>query len=420
MAGEAISGTIKNKGNIDDIVVFGPQVAHEAERLKELSFLSLLAWIACRRASGVLRIAEPDQAAFTLTVNAGQLVGVDREGAPFLEQALKELVASEDLSAARAAAAVELAAAQGKSLLQVLLEQRSCKPRALVTALRATKQTFLDALMEMAAAGYSWAEAQPGIAASDPVPTELVTYLLDHVRETVHQTYWTKLQPHLSPYMGRYPVQSELMTPEILDANMSDRETKVLENLVDGSFSLRDLFSRSLLSRNETARFFVSCSFPGIIQYRGSSIPKKGEKTLEEKLEAEIERLAKVDLFTRLDAHWSNHENRLADLYQKMKIRWGPAAKVREHSAQANDLCDAILDMMAEAYETVSDKQRRKAYRHGLLGPEKLAFGADVLFKQANLAILRHDHKEARRIIESAIDCNPRQEYTDFLRKLGR
>ncbi|MBM4388359.1 MAG: hypothetical protein FJ088_11510, partial [Deltaproteobacteria bacterium] len=83
------------------------------------------------------------------------------------------------------------------------------------------------------------------------------------------------------------------------------------------------------------------------------------------------------------------------------------------------DLHDKIMALIEEAYAVIANTQRRKEYRAELLGHAKLKFGAEFLYKQAHLNIFRGEIEKGRKLLESAIDIMPSDEYMRLLRQIG-
>lgn len=419
MAANHLKGTIVNTGELSDLGIFGPASAEDPSLLSKPSLVGLLTWFAYRRASGTLNIVEKGSSQYVLAIKDGSLISLERKGLAFIDEVLNNLVAEDVISAGDGAKAQAEASSNNRSVLQVLFESGACTPRALVESIRVTKQTMLDKLFEMPEAAFLWQEGSRAIQASDPVTIDLNLFLVKLARERSRTAYFSELEPFLGSYMGRYPLKSKKLTPAIAGVALTDKERRVVEEIGDGSITLKEVISLSLLSRNMTARLFFFCAMLGFVEFRKIPLPKGGVEALEEELQAALQRMDAEDHFTRLEIHWTSHPKKLDAAYQKMEQRYGVKNKARRQSQQAAELSDQILNLMRESLDVLTDQESRRAYRREIMDETKLTFGTDFLFKQAHLAKFRGELGKAKEIIESAIDVQPKQKFIDFHRALG-
>jgi len=418
MTANHLKGTIVNTGELSDLGIFGPASTEDPSLLKKPSLINLLTWVAYTRSSGTLSIVS-DKIQHVLAIKDGSLISLERKGLAFIEEVLNNLVAEDVISAGDGANAQAEASANNRSVLQILFESGACTPRALVESIRVTKQGLLDKLLEQPEAAFIWQEGARAIQASDPVTIDLNLFLVKLARERSRTAYFSELEPFLGSYMGRYPIKSKKLTPAISGVALTDKERRVLEEIADGSITLKEVISLSLLSRNMTARLFFFSAMLGFVEFRKIPVPKGGVGALEEELSAAFQRMDAEDHFTRLEIHWTSHPGKLTAAFDKMNDRYGPKNKVRRQSQRAAELSDQILGLMRESIEALNDQERRRAYRHEIMDETKLTFGTDFLFKQAHLAKFRGEIGKAKEIIESAIDVQPKQKFIDFRRALG-
>lgn len=418
MSERTIRGEMRNAGTLDDFTVGGPSLAEDPSRLKRVSGPSLMCYLAVTRATGTLALsgsARADDLAF----KDGNLLGIEQRGVPFLDAVLNQLLASGTIAVDAADRAQRTARETGHSLLQVLYEQGACTPRDLVDAIRTAKQGALERLMTVPAADWEFVRTDRAPRSSDPVAIDLNLFVVRYVRERTRTAYLAELEPFLAPLMGRYPVKTDRLTPAISGVAFTDKERKTLLEVADGSITLKEVFSLSLLGRNGTARLFLMAGLLGFVEYRMSPLPKGGIEVFEAELKKTLDRVQSEDHFTRLGIHWTTHPSKIEPAFRRMVERWGPGSTARRQSERSAQLVEAIFSRMAESFQVLSDRERRRAYRASLLGQAKLEFGTQFLFKQAHLARFRGEVDKAREIIESALDILPKQEFEEFRRGLG-
>lgn len=418
MSDEVVRGSCRHAGSLVDFAVTGPQVAQDPALLAQTTFPTFLAWIACRRATGQGIIRSP-AGPWDLVCHDGSLHVLERQGHPFMSEVVNRLVADGKATSAAVDSAASAASLSGRSIVQHLFEAGACSPCDLVQTMRSLKQASLDSLMAAPALFFEWQDGRrPGLRA-DPVTIELVQYLFGQIRERTQALYLADFQPYLQNYLGMYPVRSKLLTPLVATTTLSERERKSVEELIDGSASLRDTMSYSLLTKHATARVFFACTFLGLFEYRTIPVPKGGVEILEADLSKQYERIKNEDFFTRLSVHWTAHPDHLVPSFKRLEQRWGPTAQVHQQSEICSDFANRILALVTEARNVLVDPVARRAYREQLLGHDKLKFGTEFLFKQAHMAMFREDRSQARQLIEAALDILPEEKkYHAFLAQL--
>lgn len=413
-----VRGQIENTETMRDFAATGPWLAQDLSRLSRVSAPSLMCFAAFARVTGLMSIRSQD-GVHLIGLKDGAIISVEREGTIFLDEVTNHLVASGVVSPEIVAQAQAEAKAAGISVIQAFYEKGVCTPRDLVEAIRTTKQSCLERLLSVRSATFELTAMQRPPKAADPVAIDLNLFMVRYIREKTRTAYLVEFEPHLNPYMGRYPLKTDRLTPAILGVAFTEKERKTLTEVADGSITLKDVFALSLLGRVGTARLFLIAGLLGFIEYRMTPLPKGGIEVLEEELRRTLERMQADDHFTRLGIHWTTHPSKIEPAFQRMKERWGPEASVRKQSEKAAQLSEKIYALILESYEVLKQQDSRRAYRANLLGQAKLEFGTEFLYKQAHLARFRGELDKAREIIESAIDILPKKEFVDFRRGLG-
>jgi len=409
-----MKGVIKNTLTLSDFSITGPAVAANPVVANSLSSVSLFCYLAYSRFTGLLVISSGNDT-IRVGLKDGSAVLVEDIRCPTIEACLNHLVSNNIITAEAVAKAV---ASKSSSPLQSLYEQGACTPREIVEALKTVKQTLLDKVMTVREGVYELEQTVRPPPSPDPVSIDLNLYLVRHMRERTRSAYFADLEALIQPFMGRYPIKTEKLTPGIAGVAFSEKERKTLEEVADGSTTLKDVFTLSLLGKIGTARLFIMAHCLGFVEFRLSPLPKGGVEVLEEELRRHLERTKTDDFFTRLQIHWTTHPSKIAEAYRVMVERYGPPSPHRKQSEKARELCEQIFSLITEAYETLADPEKRRQYRRKVLGEGKLQFGVDFLYKQAHLAKFRGEIEKARELIESAIDILPKAEFQDFLRRL--
>ena len=416
MAGSKIAGRYVNRGGLEDFRVTAPEAIEDPSRLDGASMASLFAYVAAERLSGLLSVEPRDVDPVVLGIKKGQLVSVDIRGRPFMERVFDRLLESGAITKGDLDKAKDVASGGASSVLQSLFELGSCTPRDIVDAIKAAKEGVLETLLESKEGSFELDCEASLPKLSDPLFIDLTLFLVRRIKSVTKHSYAADIQPFLEPYMGRYPVKSPRLTPMVEGIAFGDKERKTLDEVVDGSVTLREVFSLTLLTKGATARLFLIATFLGFVEYRLKPAAKGGVEELLEELEDRLREMAKDDFFTRLGIHWTTHPSKILPAYRKLAEKYGPEAEERKLSPKVAEVMDQIMRLLEEAKDTLMDTERRKAYRRNLLGEAKLNFGATFLYKQAHMAKFRGDLKKTSELIDAALDIKPSQQFLDFLR----
>jgi hypothetical protein len=419
MSDEPIKGILMNKGDLQDFAPLAPE-ALDPSGLPSLttSSATLLACLSRAKPSGLLRVMDEGGTLHTLGLQRGSLILATPAGRSFEEAVIESLI-ERHMLAPQAAESVRATAATPAAWLQTLFKSGECTAHGLVDGMRAVKEGVIQKLIHVSAGRWEWRPNHP-LKRTDPVAIDLLQFLAGLLRDKTKTAYSSEMDPLLRPIIGRYPIVSPNMTPPVAAALFSEKERKILDDLVDGASTLKDVMSMSLLSRSQTSRMFLLLTWLGLVDLRDTALPKGGIESYEKELKSTYDRLMAEDHFMRLGMHWTSHPSHYEAAYRKMVLRWGPTASNRKLSPRCDELITQIMALMDEAYHVVSNKKLRDIYRNERFGPDTMRFSTDFLFKQANLALFREEFIQAREIIESAIDIMPRPEFMTFLQKTRR
>jgi len=408
------SGRIVSHGDVRDFRVSVLQAEAHPELLQETSGMTLLATLGVGKASGRLLVRD-SSGPLEVHLLGGMAIRVEVPEVPF-ESLISRWLAEQGI----ASLPVQEKSRQkhpGAPLLQALFQDGQCGPQDLVAALRSIREDLLGRFALAGTGSFTWVEGTPP-RRPDPVGVDLVLFSANSLRTMTRTAYAQDLDAILSPFSGRYVFASPRMTPALLRALLQEKERTVLEQVVDGTSTLKEAISQSLLTRIQTARLFLLCTFLGLLEFREQGLPKGGIEQLERELKTELERVKGTDLFQRLGLHWTTHPRHYDEAWRKMATRYGPDSPVRGYSPKCAELAAALFDLCAEAYRTLSDPAARRSYRVDRFGPEVLRFGCDFLCKQAHISAFREEWELALETIESALDVVERPDYVELRRQI--
>jgi len=410
------SGRFLNHGDVRDFRVGVIQATQNPDVLRETSGMTLLATLGVEKASGRLFVRDTE-GALEIHVLGGMAIRVEVPDVPFESLIARWL--TEQGIASPEAQEKSRQKHPGAPLLQALYQDGFCGAQDLVAALRSIREDLLGRFTVAGTATYTWTPGTPP-RRPDPVGVDLVLFSANSLRTMTRTAYAQDLDGILNPFFGRYVFPSPRMTPALLRAILQEKERTVLEQVVDGTATLKEAISQSLLTRIQTARLFLLCTFLGLLEFREQGLPKGGIEQLEQELKTELERLKGVDFFQRLGLHWTTHPRHYGDAWRKMATRYGPESPIRGYSPKCADLAAQLFSLCEEAYRTLSDPASRRSYRLDRFGPEVLRFGCDFLYKQAHISAFREEWDLALETIESALDVVERPDFLELRQQVLR
>lgn len=410
---ERLEGLLQNRGGIADLGPFGSAAAADPGLLARASFPALLGWISAVRASGVLRVIDLARISWEVGFDHGVIKRLEKSTASTTALVLTRLVREGKVTEAQARAA----AAGPKAALHALFEQGLVSPRGIVDTLRAVKEALLAELLAVPGAAWTFVPGDIG-GKADPVTIDAPVYLAGVVRERTRDSHATELEPLLKPFMGRYPARAETLNAAVLGTAFGEKETRALEDLANGTVSLREAISVSPLMRIATLRLFVIAGMAGLVEFRETGRSKVSPEEQLDELKREVARVQAADHFVRLGLHYTSHPKHFQAAWERLSARFGPTAAERALGPEAARLCDRLKAYFDEAYSVVRHTESRRSYRHSAIGAGTMKFGSEFLLKQANILLFREEFDAAMETVEAAIDIDPRPEFLQFRAKV--
>ncbi len=134
-----------------------------------------------------------------------------------------------------------------------------------------------------------------------------------------------------------------------------------------------------------------------------------------EQLRATCRRMEELDHFKVLELPWSVHPSEIQPAFLERLKRYREEASDPE--PRIVETAQAIMRRLVQAFEVLSDDERRRRYRELLMG-EEIGAEVDRLMKQGGLHYLLEEHEEALKCFERAAELAP--ERPDVMKELER
>lgn len=145
-----------------------------------------------------------------------------------------------------------------------------------------------------------------------------------------------------------------------------------------------------------------------------SNQPASGAGAVDDKagqLKEELARLEDCGLFDRLGVHWSAHPRMFVTAMQELSKQFGPSGELASTSAELAGLCRKRLQMAKQAFEVLTNPQRRMEQRSQEVPVAMRSQSAKLMFGKAEQKLNEQEIPDAVELLEMAVELDPRPEY---------
>ena len=118
-----------------------------------------------------------------------------------------------------------------------------------------------------------------------------------------------------------------------------------------------------------------------------------------------------------LEVHWISILDEIRANHDRLREEFEPTG-FHDLTPDLQRSLDAINRRLDEAWTTLSNDQARRDYRKKVVEGFMIAQSAELLAKKGDMAIMRHDRREAMTCFAKALELVPGQvEYREGLRR---
>jgi hypothetical protein len=215
----------------------------------------------------------------------------------------------------------------------------------------------------------------------------------------------------------RYMVASPRAGQIIASFGLGDREQRLVDHLLGTPTQVSRAMAISSAFRSVTRRLIVRLITSGAFDLHETNPEGDTPHDLED-LEPCARRMANDNYFDLLTAHAISSPVEIRERYEKRRHEFDPTRYpgATEEQRRALDDIRAHLD---RAFAVLFDKEKRRAYRRQVCGPDQIQNFLDLQLRKAEVALkMRDDPRDALALAESVLDIEP-AEITGRLLKAG-
>ncbi|MBN1336207.1 MAG: hypothetical protein JXB39_09625 [Deltaproteobacteria bacterium] len=234
------------------------------------------------------------------------------------------------------------------------------------------------------------------------VPSIFLRALAQHARSLSAEDMAAVHRPNLDRYVFVAP-DVDLVLAEI---RFTPQEKKFLEIVRSNAWRLRELFSRSNLSRTETSVVVFALNEMGFLEYREEETRERYLDRIGNRIRQKARLLQTATHFEILEIHWICLGEEVAEGAARVRREYDPA----DFAHLPEDLV-VQLAAIREAVDTslafLSDDKRRRTYRQEVVEKAKIEGSAEILGRKGEMALLKADRKEAMLCFSKAVELCP-------------
>jgi hypothetical protein len=353
--------------------------------------------------TGTLQVTEPDKAETRIYLSQGKIVGADRKPADELSSAayfLKKQGALRESDFREVRVKAKQGAESEDRLLLHKVGEAAFQVGGRMALYKKVGRTFgARSIDYVLTPGSDWMERVV------PVKAQLKRLLFRGFIDAAAVTRSEELMQGMQPFMSAYLQRAEKPPFDVSTLRFDANEMRFWEVTLKKPTLLRNVFAVSALSKLHTLQTIYALFFLGLAEFNTLFRPE--EQDLLPHLKHERDEMAKMTHFDILQTHWSELPDGIKLAYEKVRRYYQEMPLPKTHHAEAEALIRQILAKIDESWQYLSDDDRRKKYREGLLDKIQIQFGADLLADHARTYIFQGNFKLAREFIKKALDLFP-------------
>jgi hypothetical protein len=208
------------------------------------------------------------------------------------------------------------------------------------------------------------------------------------------------------PNLDRYVHVVEEMKPVLADIRFLGQEARFIEVLQSNAWRLRELFGVSPLSRQSTAVMVWCLNELGLLRYEAEQDRGRYLRQAEHLISKKKGQTQKSTYFDILEVHWICLPQEVEAAWERLRAEYDTSSW-KELPLELRENLELIYRRIQEAYETLRSDHTRREYRKKVVEGFMITQSAELLGRKGEMAIMRHDRREALVCYAKAIELVP-------------
>ncbi len=234
------------------------------------------------------------------------------------------------------------------------------------------------------------------------VPSILLRALVQHGRDLSVEEMAAAHRANLD----RYVFVANDVERVLSEVQFTPQERKFLEIVRSNAWRLRELFTRSNLSRSETAVLAYALNEMGFVAYRDEETQKRYLARVGSRIRQKARQLGEATHFDILEIHWICLPEEVEEGAERVRREFDPAAYTNL-PPELTSLLDGIREAVDASLACLRDERRRRACREEVVERSKIESSAEILGRKGEMALLKGDRREAVGCFSKAVELCP-------------
>lgn len=237
------------------------------------------------------------------------------------------------------------------------------------------------------------------------VPVERILY--KRIFESLRTRSKADREQLIKDELESYP---ELIAEEkdrVERAITDDAHAALINEVVTGRRRLKEVITESALSHADTFAVLHSLHRMGLLRYDTSLHQTVVRERFRENVTVKYLSVHKASYFEVLNVHWSSYTSVIEKAFEELREQFDPDGVPEKLEEEVHQRVREIRDRIDSAYQVLSNRDTRHAYRKRIMPEYKLAHAIPLFMKQAELAERRQQWKEAKDAIRRVLEVEP-------------
>ena len=214
----------------------------------------------------------------------------------------------------------------------------------------------------------------------------------------------------------RYPILASDPIWPLHALGLDPQAQSLFEEVLDGCMTLEYVRKISPLGLKRTRRLFITMICIGLLELSDDPVSEGIVLTPVDVLNRELEGRKGKTRFEQLGVHWSEHWSAYDAALARMKKEYGEGSKWYVFHEETIPICKELVKLAEVAMKFIKKKENRLKERELLATPFQRKVAGYLLFKQAELMVMRQEYRAAKLNLEVALEMEPgNREYKDLV-----
>jgi len=300
---------------------------------------------------------------------------------------------------------------------EAFIEQGIMSFSQLIMVLGKQSEFIFQRLLENAKGTWTFHKMRKLPEAFLPPPVRVGAHLFRTLLVEAKNLRGGELAERLRPHINSYIQLDESRKRLFKDMGLRKQERRLIGIIAERTLRMKELFSMSPLSRQNTAGMFFALVELGMLKFGDRETRGRYLQRVSADIARKKRQLIQSTHFDVLEVHWISLPDEIESAYKRLKAQFSPAA-FDDLPAELVEVLERIQTRFDDGYEVLKDNFQRREYRKTLVEEFMIVQSAQLLARKGEMAIMRNDRRLATSCFAKALELQPRSgEYRTSLQR---